>query len=308
MVGEVVKSQKVSLGEVTEFYVVNLLSEFAAAEKLFNNEPLAVLYHKALQQERDEKIRTLRQLGDVSLYTAGFFRRVRSKDQRRRAPTTTSRWAATRTRRSRSCSQKRLEASSIGVLGACTQKFTALTSVLEEDRRARRCNDGAGPGSRLRVVHARGQRAPGACAARGRHAAQGAAAELMLLDRIQVHLEAIYGTRCELKVTDFLVGEQAISALGGDGEGRESLFVREDDDALQLKLFHRARRRARAVGAGVAAERGLVGPARFLRGTRRGVAFSVPVSNGRARSPASSDVLSSSRRRPRSTSSRQARC
>jgi hypothetical protein len=74
VVGEVVKSHKVSLGEVTEFYVVNLLSEFAEAAKLFNEEPLAVLYHRALQQERDEKIRTLRKLGDVSLYTAGFFR------------------------------------------------------------------------------------------------------------------------------------------------------------------------------------------------------------------------------------------
>ena len=81
LVGEVVNRQKVSLAEVTEFYVVNLLSEFAAAEKLFSeelggkkdHEPLAVLYHKALQQDRDERVRTLRRLGDVSLYTAGFF-------------------------------------------------------------------------------------------------------------------------------------------------------------------------------------------------------------------------------------------
>ncbi len=73
LVGEVVSRQKVTLGEVTEFYVVNLLSEFAEAEKLLGNEPLAVLYHQAMQQERDQKIRTLRKLGDVSLYTAGFF-------------------------------------------------------------------------------------------------------------------------------------------------------------------------------------------------------------------------------------------
>jgi hypothetical protein len=76
LVGEVVSRQKVGLGEVTEFYLVNLLSEFAEAEKLFveQQEPLAVLYHRALQQERDERIRTLRRLGDVSLYTAGFFK------------------------------------------------------------------------------------------------------------------------------------------------------------------------------------------------------------------------------------------
>jgi hypothetical protein len=81
LVGEVVKRQRVRLDEVTEFYVVNLLAEYAEAEKLFSQEtegrretePLAVLYHRALQQDRDEKIRTLRRLGDVSLYTAGFF-------------------------------------------------------------------------------------------------------------------------------------------------------------------------------------------------------------------------------------------
>jgi len=81
LVGEVVRRQRVSLEEVTEFYVVNLLSEYAEAGKLFTHElegrrdtePLALLYHRALQQDRDEKIRTLRRLGDVSLYTAGFF-------------------------------------------------------------------------------------------------------------------------------------------------------------------------------------------------------------------------------------------
>jgi hypothetical protein len=34
---------------------------------------LAFIYHRALLQERDERIRTLRRLGDQSLYTAGFF-------------------------------------------------------------------------------------------------------------------------------------------------------------------------------------------------------------------------------------------
>ena len=82
LVEDVVRRQKVSLEEVTEFYVVNLLAEYATAEKLFTQdtdgrremEALAVLYHRALQQDRDEKIRTLRRLGDVSLFSAGFFR------------------------------------------------------------------------------------------------------------------------------------------------------------------------------------------------------------------------------------------
>lgn len=81
LLSEVVTRQRVTLADVTEFYLVNLLSDFATAEKLFNkelegrrdHEPLAVLYHQALLQDRDEKIRTLRKLGDISLYKAGFF-------------------------------------------------------------------------------------------------------------------------------------------------------------------------------------------------------------------------------------------
>lgn len=72
-----------SLHEFTEFYVVNLLSEFATSERFFNqeldggrkdHEPLALLYTRAMNQDRDERVRTLRRLGDVSLYKAGFFR------------------------------------------------------------------------------------------------------------------------------------------------------------------------------------------------------------------------------------------
>ncbi len=81
LLDEVIARQRVVLAEFTEFYVVNLLAEFAATDKLFSQEedgrrdqePLALLYHRALQQEREERIRTLRRLGDVSLYRAGFF-------------------------------------------------------------------------------------------------------------------------------------------------------------------------------------------------------------------------------------------
>lgn len=73
--------QKVQLGEGTEFYLVNLLSDFVTSERLFtedengrkDHEPLAVLYHTAQQGGRDERIRKLRRLGDVSLYKVGFF-------------------------------------------------------------------------------------------------------------------------------------------------------------------------------------------------------------------------------------------
>jgi hypothetical protein len=73
MLGKAIEHQRIELAEVTEFYLVNLLTEFAFAEKMAGDEPLAILYHRALQQEREERIRLLRRLGDVSLYKAGFF-------------------------------------------------------------------------------------------------------------------------------------------------------------------------------------------------------------------------------------------
>ncbi|MBI3181231.1 MAG: hypothetical protein HYZ28_03710 [Myxococcales bacterium] len=81
LLDEAITRQRVTVAEITECYLVNLLAEFAASEKLFteelggrkDHEPLAILYHRAQAQEREQKIRTLRRLGDVSLYKAGFF-------------------------------------------------------------------------------------------------------------------------------------------------------------------------------------------------------------------------------------------
>jgi hypothetical protein len=81
LLGEVKDRQNVHLGEVTEFYVANLLADFLSAEKLYITrddgsrefEPLAFLMAKAVQASREERIRTLRRLGDVSLYVSGFF-------------------------------------------------------------------------------------------------------------------------------------------------------------------------------------------------------------------------------------------
>ncbi len=82
---EVIRRRRVQITDVTEFYLVNLLSDFVSSDKLFDrelggegegkrdHEPLALLYARALSQEREARIRTLRRLGDVSLYKAGFF-------------------------------------------------------------------------------------------------------------------------------------------------------------------------------------------------------------------------------------------
>ncbi|MFN0061029.1 MAG: hypothetical protein ACKVPX_00725 [Myxococcaceae bacterium] len=77
----VMRRQQLRLAQNTEFYLVNLLSEFVEVDKLFAEdgergkeaEPLALLYARAQQQEREACIRTLRRLGDVSLYQTGFF-------------------------------------------------------------------------------------------------------------------------------------------------------------------------------------------------------------------------------------------
>lgn len=80
LLDEALGQNGLNVAEVTEFYLANLLAEFAAADRLFApseqggaEEPLALLYHRAQSAEREERIRLLRRMGDVSLYKAGFF-------------------------------------------------------------------------------------------------------------------------------------------------------------------------------------------------------------------------------------------
>lgn len=80
VLSEAVSRQRLELQQMTEFYLVNLLSDFATSDRLYlqangqrEEEPLAVMYARAMQSEREERIRTLRRLGDVSLYKVGFF-------------------------------------------------------------------------------------------------------------------------------------------------------------------------------------------------------------------------------------------
>ena len=59
----------------------------------------------------------------------------------------------------------------------------------------------------------------------------------MLPARIQQHLEAIYGIRCELRVTDCLLDEDQARALGGTMRAREELLVREGEGQVEVGLF-----------------------------------------------------------------------
>ncbi|MEZ4270576.1 MAG: hypothetical protein R3C68_03815 [Myxococcota bacterium] len=63
------------LSDFAEYYLVNLLCEFSSRRETLTpgEEPLALLYKRALEASDAERIQLLKNLGDVSLYMAGFF-------------------------------------------------------------------------------------------------------------------------------------------------------------------------------------------------------------------------------------------
>ena len=65
----------IELGDITEYYLVNLLCEFArqGAGPTPGDEPLAFIYKRALEAGAAERVRLFKQLGDLSLYVSGFF-------------------------------------------------------------------------------------------------------------------------------------------------------------------------------------------------------------------------------------------
>jgi hypothetical protein len=68
--------QHVQAGDLTAYYLVNLLCQYVrldAASDVEHREPLAVRLARALQTAGVEQRTRLRSLGDFSLFTAGFF-------------------------------------------------------------------------------------------------------------------------------------------------------------------------------------------------------------------------------------------
>ena len=68
--------QHVQAGDLTEYYLVNLLCQYVrldAASGMDQGEPLAVRLARALETGGIEQRTRLRRLGDFSLFTAGFF-------------------------------------------------------------------------------------------------------------------------------------------------------------------------------------------------------------------------------------------
>ncbi|MBF5042521.1 hypothetical protein FGE12_08920 [Aggregicoccus sp. 17bor-14] len=58
-----------------------------------------------------------------------------------------------------------------------------------------------------------------------------------MVNRLQEHLEAIYGFQCEARAEAFLVQDPALAlALGGTGRSEEELLVGQGEDGLELAL------------------------------------------------------------------------
>src|SRR5512140_4028881 len=70
-ISEAIRNQGVATSESTEFYLVNLLSEFASTT--VDDAPLALKLAEASYAHPDERVRALRQIGDQTLYVSGFF-------------------------------------------------------------------------------------------------------------------------------------------------------------------------------------------------------------------------------------------
>jgi len=65
----------IELQEMVEYYLVNLLCDFSSPgdHQSLGDEPLALIYKRALEADAVDRISILKELGDGALYTAGFF-------------------------------------------------------------------------------------------------------------------------------------------------------------------------------------------------------------------------------------------
>lgn len=72
LVTEAVRHQRVETNEMAVYYLSTLLSDFVLSERLAA-EPLAITYLKALNETRSVRVRLMKHLGDLSLFTSGFF-------------------------------------------------------------------------------------------------------------------------------------------------------------------------------------------------------------------------------------------
>jgi hypothetical protein len=81
LVQDGLQTRRIAVQEGTEYYLVNLLAGFLQKQQLFveqpdgtvDAEPLALILLRAMQGDREQRMRGLRRLGDTSLFVSGFF-------------------------------------------------------------------------------------------------------------------------------------------------------------------------------------------------------------------------------------------
>jgi hypothetical protein len=79
LVDDALANQRVEAGELTTYYVVNLLCGFLHFDRTrpdgdhFDDEPLAVRLGRALESGGSDQRRQLRRIGDIALFIPGFF-------------------------------------------------------------------------------------------------------------------------------------------------------------------------------------------------------------------------------------------
>jgi len=71
LVQSAMQHQKIKLLPETEFYLVRLLNRFITSN--LQDQPLAILYKEAMESETPSQKLLFQNLGDITLYKAGFF-------------------------------------------------------------------------------------------------------------------------------------------------------------------------------------------------------------------------------------------
>jgi len=72
LVATAIRAQQVKTNELAEHYLSTLLANFVYSDTV-STEPLAITYIKALNAEKAVQLRLMKQLGDIALFTSGFF-------------------------------------------------------------------------------------------------------------------------------------------------------------------------------------------------------------------------------------------
>ena len=72
-ISDACETLEVDISDMMAFYLVNMLCENARARSKLGAEPLVLLYKRALEVSRAERIKILKDLGDEALFVSGFF-------------------------------------------------------------------------------------------------------------------------------------------------------------------------------------------------------------------------------------------